>query len=179
QHHLKSPLFYNSAPQSAENSARRALELVKQGDPRGRDELAILGGAALPVILPELPSLNIHQQRDVARALAPVAKRMQLQEQPTIGVDSSDADAALLFWQRYRHDLALHLRPLTSTRLVKRTALSVSQVRNADRLAVATYAPSRLLGALGGINDQWDATRARSLVVVISPITEKPWIIEP
>lgn len=179
QHHLKSPLFYNSAPQSAENSARRALELVKRGDPRGRDELAILGGAALPVILPELPSLNIHQQRDVARALAPVAKRMQLQEKPTIGVDSSDADAALLFWQRYREEHSLDLRPLTTTRLVKRTALRDSQVRNADLLAVDTYALSTLVGALGRISDESDVTRARRLVAVISHVTEKPWIIEP
>jgi hypothetical protein len=177
QRHFRKPLFYNSAPQSAETSAKWALELVKKGDPQGAEHLATLGGAALPIVLQELPALTIHQQRAVGRALAPVARRMQIQDKSAVGTDSTDADAALLFWQRYGEEHSLDLRPLTTTRLVKRTALRDSQVRNADLLAVDTYALPTLVGALGRISDENDIVRTRRLVTVISHVTEQPWEI--
>src|SRR5690606_4594277 len=87
------------------------------------------------------------------------------------------ADAALLFWQRYREEHSLDLRPLATTRLVKRTTLRDTQVRNADLLAVDTYALPTLVGALGRIGVEEDVARARRLVAVISHVTEQKWEI--
>lgn len=175
---LSLPLLYNPSPESAEEAARDALALARRGDTSGSRQLGILGGAALPVVLEELPKLSVHEQRAVIRGLEPVALRMQLRGDPGFsstnlggGSGERDEDQSLLFWERYRDEHALDLRPLAVTRLVKRAAQRDGQQKSADLLAVDTYALPSLVGSLGRISRAEDVTRARRLARTISHTT--------
>lgn len=181
---LSRPLLYNPSPQSAEVTARAALVLARRGDPSGRKQLSVLGGAALPVVLEELPQLSVSEQRAVTQGLMPVALRMQLPGDVGFAStsisgqsDQHDADRALLFWERYTDEHALDLRPLAASRLVKRAAQRDGQQKSADLLALDTYALPSLVGSLGRISQTEDVTRARRLARTISHATGEPFLI--
>lgn len=190
---LRQPLFYNPAPESAEVAAKRALRLIEAGDPEGTEKLTELGGAALPLILAELPTMAVEEQRRLAHALRPLAERMRLSERsafagieprPTSsGASASplreESDRQLLFWERYRDEHALDLRPLSASRLVRRMAERDAHLRSADLLAIDTYALPTLVGALGRVSTQDDVDRCRRVVRVIAHVTGKPWRLDP
>lgn len=184
ERHLSRPLFYNPAPQNAEIAAREALALARRGDARGRVQLGVLGGAALPVILREISTLSVREQRAVAEGLEPVAERMQLRGEG--GFASSHfgqneeqlaADRALLFWERYKDEHALDLRPLAASRLVKRAAQRDGSSQNADLLAIDTYALPHLVSSIGRINQTEDVARVRRLARAISHATGEPFSV--
>lgn len=181
---LSRPLFYNPAPESAEIAAKEALNLARRGDVRGQAQLGILGGAALPIILRELSTLPVPEQRAIAEGLKPVAERMQLASEggfasPHFGERDEQlaADRALLFWERYRDEHALDLRPLAASRLVKRAAQREGQLQNADLLAIDTYALPHLVSSVGRITRAEDVTRGRRLARAITHATGTPFVI--
>ncbi len=179
---LERPLFYNSSPVSAELAAREALMHLRAGIPGAREELLELGGAALPTILADFGKMNVNDRRLVARALWPIAERMGLAEQRTWTRDtaaerknSPDGDEQLLFWERYRDEHSLDLRPLSVARLVRRMASRDSQLRNPDLMAVDTYALPTMVTMLGRIRNEADIDRARRILTMISHVTGKAW----
>lgn len=181
---LSRPLLYNPSPQSAQVRAREALTRAKHGDPQGKKQLGVLGGAALPVVLEELSKLPVSEQREVVQGLEPVAARMQLRGDagwPSLNfkgmAEQRDADRALLFWERYRDEHALDLRPLAVSRLVKRAAQRDGQLQNADLLAVDTYALPNLVSSVGRISRVEDVTRARRLARAVSHSTGEHFFI--
>ncbi len=181
---LSRPLFYNPTPNSAQLAARRALDAVKRGDAGAAARLSELGGAALPVVLQELPTLTVKQQRAVTRGLEKVAARMHLRgdvKWASSAFETDDghfnSDSALLFWERYREEHALDLRPLATSRLVKRAAQRDAQLQNSDLLAIDTYALPTLVESLGRVGSLEDLRRARRLVSAISHASGRSFAI--
>jgi hypothetical protein len=86
-------------------------------------------------------------------------------------------DRALLFWERYRDEHALDLRPLAVSRLVKRAAQREGQLQNADLLAVDTYALPHLVGSMGRISTAADVARVRRLARAISHATDQHFAV--
>lgn len=175
-------LLYNANPESAEIAAQEALRDLAARKPGAEAELARLGGAALPTILPLLPSIPIFEQRRIVLALKPVAERMGLKQdawqhdwKPTsvqaAGSASNEADTQLLFWERYRDEHGLDLRPLATSRLVRRLVQSDVDRKNADLLALDTYALPVLVASLGRVRDASDVGRIRRIAGAISHTT--------
>src|SRR3954449_8734794 len=70
------PLLVNLSPHDARELTLKAVRTLAEGGPnadRARAELARLGGAALPHVLPALESLAPVTRGRVALALAPIA----------------------------------------------------------------------------------------------------------
>src|SRR5690554_4114503 len=73
------PLYLNPAPSGVEQLALQALTTVARSGAEheaAARELARLGGAALPFVLPALDTLTPEGRARVAQALAPVRARM-------------------------------------------------------------------------------------------------------
>ncbi|GEM_PF-1280935 len=178
---LSLPLFYNAHPQSAQGESKRALKALKSGHPGAELRLFQLGGAALPTLLEKLPTMGVKERRNVVRALSPVARRMNIidhsrrtgptRDQGQSPNGSSGSDDQLLFWQRYRVEHALDLRPLSVTRLVRRMAQRDARLQSADLFAVDTYALPTLMTQLGRIHDATDVARSRRIVSHIAYLT--------
>ena len=97
---LDLPRFVNADPQDVRSRAREAVAHVAAGDDRQAaaiDSLGVMGGAALPYVLPLLEALPPDARGRVARALAPVALRA--------GVGNPERlrrpEGAVLFWTRF------------------------------------------------------------------------------
>jgi len=91
------PRFVNTDPQDVRARAAEALRHVAaadEGKDRAARELARLGGAALPYVMPALEALPPEGRGRVATALAPVAVRMGIAAASDLG----DPGAAVLFW---------------------------------------------------------------------------------
>lgn len=177
------PLFWNPEPLSAERAALSALADLERGNATAPSRLAELGGAALPFLLPRLPTLSVETQRRLAEALWPVALRMGLFEDggasDTVHGSAApvDVDVKLAFWQRYYEDHAIEFRPLTVQRLSKRLASRDLRLRRADLLVVDTYALPSLIAQLGSVRTQEDAERVRRVAALVSHLTERDWTL--
>jgi peptide/nickel transport system permease protein len=156
------PRFVNADPQDVRSNTRAALALLSAsgeapeapaagGDSHedGARELQRLGGAALPYTLPVLESLNPEARRRVAVALAPVAERMGLAGRADLG----QPESAALFWTRFWDDRALDFTHTAVDRAVTRLLEHGSELREADLLALDTFALPELLHAMSSVRD--------------------------
>src|SRR5580692_144952 len=144
---LDLPRFVNQDPVDVRTRATAALAHIASGDgqhDRAARELARLGGAALPYVLPDLEALEPDARRRVAIALGPIAARMGLAE----GIDLADPDAATLFWTRFWDDRALDFTRPVVTRAVARFVEHGSDAREDDLRALDTFALPAVLRAI-------------------------------
>ena len=137
----------------------------------GAHELQRLGGAALPYTLPVLESLNPEARRRVAVALAPVAERMGLADRADLG----QPETAALFWTRFWDDRALDFTHTAVDRAVTRLLEHGSDLREADLVALDTFALPELLRAMSSVRDP--ATLER-LTRIAHHATERGPIVE-
>lgn len=169
------PLFFNPDPRGIRHHAAEALDALRAGeDPRAAEQLARLGGAALPHVLPQLEHLANDAQRRVARALAPVARRTGVARDEAV---LDDPDASVRFWKRFWQDRSLDFQPTVVSRLVRRVAARSEALGSADLLQLDTYALPELVRQLGSIRHQNDVTRARRLLHIAGDITERRWLV--
>ena len=147
-------IFFNPQP---DNVRDRALAIMKRVAESERDEeamreLATLGGAALPHVLPRLDELDPAERARVSVALRPVAMRMGLGTRE----DFASGEATTLFWTRFWQDRALDYRPVVVRRLAKRASERRLTLRRDDIIQLDTYALPELMRALGrvwGVDD--------------------------
>ena len=164
------PLFLNLEPEGARERALRAVLAVAAGGAdagAGGRDLARLGGAALPHVLPRLDALGPEARGRVALALAPVAERMGA---ATPG-ELDGADAAVLFWTRYWREHAIDFRPAAARRAVRRLAESPSGLRRAEVIELDTFALEDLVLTLRSLGRAGDPARLRALCEVILHVT--------
>lgn len=165
----KLPLFFNGTPSNVHDKAEALVERVVSSRASAEDarELARLGGAALPHLLPKLDALRPKERMKVALALAPVARRM--------GIDDPDAlasgERAVAFWERFWQDHSFDFRPQVVRRLVQRYAERSSVLARDDILRLDTYALPELVLALGRIRTAEDVARAHRLTQVLEHTT--------
>lgn len=132
------PMFVNSAPVFVGSRAWQLVEAIGRNDagkPQATLELMRLGGAALPHILPKLDSLEPAARKEVLRALAPLALRMQLTPTPP----SAEESEAL--WLSFWNDHFVDFHSAMARRVVRRfvqgpTASRAQEVRRLDTFAL-------------------------------------------
>ncbi len=167
----RAPLFFNPHPTGVAEHAQALVDrIASRGDPTAAAELARLGGAALPVVLPRFDRLSPSERSRVALALGPVARRMGVTHDPGA---LDDPVRSVVFWTRFWQARELDFRPTVAARLVRRLAQRELSLRRADLLQLDTYSLPELVGSIGAIRDASDVARARRLLDVVSHVTER------
>lgn len=167
------PVFFNLHPVGVRELSVRAMQQVARGGSpavAAELELARLGGAALPYVLPALDSLDPHRRERVALALTPIALRMEVASRDEL----ADGAQAVLFWTRFWQDRAIDFRAASVRHLTLRLAERSIALRREDLVHVDTFALPALMDALGEVKDANDVARVQRLTSVLSHITDLP-----
>lgn len=164
------PLYFNRQPSGVRERAEAAMRAIAQGGPSAApaaSELARLGGAALPYVLPALDSLDPDSRTRVALALTPVAERMDVASRD----DLVSGDQAVLFWTRFWQDRAIDFRAPAVRHLTARLAERSLALRREDLIHVDTFALPALIEVLGDVRTPADAERIARLSSVLRHVT--------
>jgi peptide/nickel transport system permease protein len=170
------PLFVNPSPRDVRSLAESSVdELAREVEADGaRDRLVILGGAALPFVLPRLESLGAGHRTRVALALEPVAARMGLLRSGRF----SDGNEAVVFWERFWEEREVDFKPSVVRRAVRRMSASGSDARRTELVELDTFALDTLMDELGEVRTEQDVTRVRHLIDIASHVTGRADRIE-
>jgi len=167
---LDLPRFVNLAPVDVRIRSARAVRAVAEDSEdadEGRRELARLGGAALPYVLPRFDSLPPEQRTRLALSLAPTARRMGLARSD----DATDPVHAVAFWSRLWDERGVEFRKPSVHSAVSRLVRYESTMRAADLTELDTYALDDVLGVLRLPDDRAEIDRARVLIDVAAHVT--------
>ncbi|HEV8245783.1 MAG TPA: hypothetical protein VGP93_08440 [Polyangiaceae bacterium] len=177
QHAHPVPRFFNPAPRNVRDLSLDALDRVVRngpGEELAARELARLGGASFPYVLPSFERLDVAARERVALALVPVALRMAA-ARPEELENGSDAVA---FWTRFWQDRSVDFREPVVRRLVARLGERSLALRRDDVLELDSYALPELIRALGRVKTADDVRRVRSLSAVLSHVANEPWTVD-
>jgi ABC-type dipeptide/oligopeptide/nickel transport system permease component len=175
---LDLPRFLNPAPRDIRSRAPALVAAIAEDGPgaaAARDELVRLGGAALPHVLPRLDALSPERRIRVARALAPVARRMGLAG----GGDAADPARAVAFWTRFWDDRGIEFRRAGVRSAVNRLVRYGTTSRAADLIELDTFVLDDVLAALEPPRDARGVAAARALVEVAAHVTGRDDRIAP
>jgi ABC-type dipeptide/oligopeptide/nickel transport system permease component len=163
------PLYLNPDPRGVEELALHAVARVVAGGADAAaqaDELARLGGAALPFVLPALDTLTPEGRGRVARALAPVRMRMGFES------EGEDQSQEVLFWSRFWEEHSIDFRPIVAEQAVRRVAQRSSAARRGEIRRLDTYALSELIrGMAAPIEREQDVERVAALSELAADVT--------
>lgn len=174
---LDLPRFLNLSPVDVRGRAEALVAVATSG---GADaeaagvELARLGGAALPYVLPRLDALAPERRKALALALAPIARRMG-----HTTPDVEDPARAVAFWTRFWDDRGIEFRRASVRSAVARLVRYGSTSRAADLHELDTFVLDDVIGALEAPRDAAGVRRARALVEVAAHVTGRDDRIAP
>ncbi|HET9958604.1 MAG TPA: ABC transporter permease [Polyangiaceae bacterium] len=171
------PLFFNARPRNVYDLARSAIDQIVRGErsEEAARELARLGGAGLPHVLPDLDTLPPRVRGRVAFALNPIAERMGVARKAELATEED----AVVFWTRFWQDRSFDFRPQVSRRLVQRLARQSSSLREEDLAHLDTYCLVDVMQALGTVRSPEDVARAARLTEVLAHVTSQGQVVEP
>lgn len=163
------PLFFNPEPGGVERRAARLLAVIAEPKPGAEGapaELARLGGAALPYVLPVLDSLSPDGRARVVAALRPVGARMGFE------IDEGwEPSREVLFWTRFWEEHAIDYRPSVARRAVLRLAQRSTLLRDTEVRQLDTYALAELVEGMQPVREPQDIDRVRRLSILASDVT--------
>lgn len=172
------PRFVNVIPRDVRARADAALRTVAANEPdaaAAARELARLGGAALPHVLPVFDALAPEPRERVAVALAPVAVRMGL---ATLE-EAQRPSRAVALWTRFWDDRGVEFRSASVRSAVRRLARYGSTSRAVELLELDTFALDNVIEALVPPFDDASMQEARALVDIASHVTGRDDRIAP
>ncbi len=164
---LDLPRFLNLAPRDVKSRVEAAVQTIDRGGDTAdaRRELARLGGAALPWAIPRFDALSPENRKDLALALAPIARRMGL-----AGADEAeDRSRAVGFWTRFWDDRSIEFRRASVRSAVSRLVRYGS--RGDDLRELDTFVLDDVLAALEPPDDAVGIARARALIEIAAHVT--------
>jgi peptide/nickel transport system permease protein len=144
---LDLPTFVNESPRDVRSIVASGVLHLSQNDaqaPIAAHELANLGGAALPFLLPTFDRLAPDARKRVALALAPVATRMGQGDDARI----KNPDSAPTFWVQLWEDRSLEFTGPAVRRTVQRLLRGSTAGRERDVVEVDTFALPELMIAM-------------------------------
>jgi len=166
---LDLPRFMNIAPRDVRERAGEAIVAIEQGGDAavaGEKELARLGGAALPFVLPRFQELEPDRRVDLALALAPVARRMGF-----TGSDVTNPGRVVGFWTRFWDDRGVEFRRASVRSAVSRLTRYGSAARATDLLELDTFVLDDVIAEMTPPEDAASVRRARALTEVAAHVT--------
>jgi len=176
--HSPLPLLVNTSPRDARDLSLAAVRAAAGTGPaalRGRAELARLGGAAFPHVLPLLEALEPAARGRVALALGPVARRMGVASDE----DLATPERAVVFFTRFWQDRSADFRSASVRRKVERLAERALPLRVKEVIELDTFALGELFDALGRVRGPEDVTRVERLGPVLAHITGAAFPLPP
>jgi ABC-type dipeptide/oligopeptide/nickel transport system permease component len=144
------PLFFNVQPRDVRSRVAEIVDVLVGADPDGeaaeRAEamLARLGGAALPVLLPQLDALAPEDRARVALALEPVGERMGLDHRGEL----DEPAEVVRFWTRFWESRSAEFHEGTARSAVRRYARYGTEQRAQPLRVLDTFALPFLIEAL-------------------------------
>jgi peptide/nickel transport system permease protein len=165
------PLFFNRAPLDVRARAERAARLVARDDPDAawaRNELARLGGAALPHLVPALDGYAAEERARIAVALAPVARRARL---PRAELAES-AETSVAYWSRFWIDRGSEFRTAAVEVAVERAVRYGDEARARELEQLDTFVLPALFERLAVPETEVEIARARGLVAIVAHVAE-------
>jgi len=172
EHFLDLPRFVNTAPNDVRARAVLAVATIAEDGPAAegaRDELARLGGAALPHVIPALDGLAPTPRSKVALALAPVARRMRLVPRD----ETVDPERAASFWIRFWNDRGPEFRGNAVRSTVRRLSRYGAGTRATDLRALDTFVIEHIVASLEAPSDAASLGSTRALVDILADVTER------
>lgn len=149
---LELPRFLNTNPRDVRTAVDDAVLHIVANDeeaPVAAHELARIGAASFPYLLPSLDKLPPDARGRVAMALRPVAERMGEGDDPLLGSEHT----AALFWSRLWEDRSVEFSAPNTRRVVSRLLSHGSDARARDLLSLDTYVLDELLTTLKDCSD--------------------------
>jgi ABC-type dipeptide/oligopeptide/nickel transport system permease component len=175
---LELPRFFNFSPRDVRARTSEAISAIVDGDEetstRGRHELARLGGAALPHVLPSLDALSPEPRAKVTVALAPIGDRMGFTAERL-----TDPDRAVAFWTRFWKDRDIEFRRAAARSAVRRLSRYGTASRAAELREFDTFVLEDVMAALEEPHDAASFERTRALVDVAAHVTGRDDRIAP
>lgn len=169
---LDLPRFINGAPRDVRTRSLAAVDTLVSEPPESqaadgaRAELARLGGAAFPHVLPHLDALSPESRARVALALVPVAERMR------VGRDEvGDPTRTAGFWMQLWADRGVEFRQATRKSAVERVVRYGSESRIREIEELDTYVLPAVIDALGWPVDARGIARIRVLSRIAAHVT--------
>jgi len=169
---LDLPRFVNESPLDVRTRAAIAAQQVAEGgsdSARGARELARLGGAGLPYVIPSLDGFDPPRRRRVALALAPVAIRMGLPNRK----DATNPERAADFWTRFWSDRSVEFRTATVRTAVERLARYRTPSRATELAELDTFALPALMERLVPPTNTNSFDVARTLIDAAAHATDR------
>ena len=167
---LDLPRFVNLVPRDVRARSHEAVQAIIEGGTRGdagSRDLARLGVAAFPYLLPVLDTLPPEPRARVALALAPVAERMGIGGRGAV----SDPTRAVAFWTRFWDDRSVELREASVHSAVARLVRHSSAARVRALEELDTFVLDDLLAVLDTPKSAADLPRLRTLIDIAAHIT--------
>src|SRR5688500_18640911 len=128
---LDLPRLLNVAPRDVQTKVDECVgHIVANDEDPGlcATRLATMGGAAFPYLLPRLDNIPPTERGKLARALAPVARRMGIGEEAEL----TNPDKAALFWSRFWEDRSVDFTEPAVRRAVKRVVERHTDLREEE-----------------------------------------------
>jgi ABC-type dipeptide/oligopeptide/nickel transport system permease component len=175
---LDLPRFVNTEPRDAKVLTTRAIDMLAQGGAdadEARQELARLGGAALPFVLPAFDGLAPGPRARLAIALAPVGQRMGVLSAD----EAEDPVRAVAFWTRFWIDRGIEFKRASVRSAVRRLVRYGSGSRQKELFELDTFVLDELFEALELPDDAASVDRARRLVDTAAHVTGRDDRIDP
>ena len=141
------PAFVNESPRDVRAIVAECVDHLAKNDTGARvaaHDLARIGGAAFPYLLPTLDRLEPSARERVALALLPVAARMGQGDDPR----AKDPVTAPTFWEQLWEDRSLEFTTPAVRRSVERLLRGATVGRERDIVEVDTFALPELMRAM-------------------------------
>jgi peptide/nickel transport system permease protein len=172
---LDLPRLLNVAPRDVQTKVDECIgHIVANDDDAGlcKTRLATMGGAAFPFLLPRLDNIPPTERGNIALALAPVARRMGIGEEPEL----TNPDKAALFWSRFWEDRSVDFTEPAVRRAVKRVVERHTDLREEEIRLVDTFALKELIEAMRTTRDVEVLSR---LTRIASQVTGRNAVVTP
>lgn len=141
---LDLPMFLNPQPRGVRDRALECAKHITEADslaPEATRELALLGGAAFPTVLPLLRQLPSEQAIRLALALAPIGRRIG-----RAGPEVLDSrERSVTYWLHFWEDEELEFETPIVHRNVARLAQYGGALRRSDLALVDTFALQEII----------------------------------
>ncbi len=170
------PLLFNPTPIGVRDIAWGAAQAVAEGgreSARAEATLARLGGAALPHVLPRLDSMSPEGRQRVARALAPLAARMDTAIEQTL----KEGDTAAEFWIRFWEDHFVDFNPAIVKRVVTRYAQRATDLRHRELIRLDTFALDEIIRQMNERGGAEALAQRGRLMEAAAHVTGHPWVL--
>jgi ABC-type dipeptide/oligopeptide/nickel transport system permease component len=159
---LDLPRFFNTKPKDVRARTEECvLHIVAEDEeaPVAAFELARLGGATFPYLLPKLDNLPPGARGRVAVALAPIAERMGLENAAKL----RDPEEATLFWIRFWEDRSVDFTTPSVHRVVQRLLKKTNDMRERELVYVDTFALAETMEAMKTTRDRQAIAKLTSI----------------